>query len=324
MEIDTNLSNALVDMYAKCGDLEKVVGLFYGIPPAKRNASSWNALISGYDMHGFGKEALKLFSRMQEEGAEPNHITFTSILSACSHAGLIDEGRKCFADMKRLSVTLEVKHHACVVDMLGRAGLLLEAFDLIKEMPSPPSDGVWGALLLACKIHGNMELGKTAASNLLQLEPNHTRYYVLMSNIFAGSNKWKEVGKLRQDMKNKGLKKPAAFSMIEYGKDILGFHTADQENPYRHEVYKKMGSLAIEMKMAGYVPDLSCALHDVEEEDKEHMLNYHSEKLALELFHKFINERSLSEMQIGSITFREVPVHVRTTGERWIQEPYHP
>lgn len=125
-------------------------------------------------------------------------------------------------------------------------------------------------------------------------------------------------------MNNKGLKKLAAFSMIEYGKDILGFHTADQENPYRHEVYKKMESLAIEMKMAGYVPDLSCALHDVEEEDKEHMLNYHSEKLALELFHKFINERSLSEMQIGSITFREVPVHVRTTSERWIMEPYHP
>ncbi|KAB5524635.1 hypothetical protein DKX38_022384 [Salix brachista] len=192
------------------------------IPPTKRNASSWNALISGYDMHGFGKEALKLFSRMQEEGAEPNHITFTSILSACSHAGLIDEGRKCFADMKRLSVTLEVKHHACVVDMLGRAGLLQEAFDLIKEMPSPPSDG-------------DQTNGK----------------------------------KLGQDMNNKGLKKPAAFSMIEYGKDILGFHTADQENPYRHEVYKKMESLAIEMKMAGYVPDLSCALHDVEEEDKE-------------------------------------------------------
>jgi hypothetical protein len=126
-----------------------------------------------------------------------------------------------------------------------------------------------------------MELGKTAASNLLQLEPNHTGYYVLMSNIYAASNKWKEVWKLRQDMKNKGLKKPAAFSMIEYGKDILGFHTADQENPYRHEVYKKMESLAIEMKMAGYVPDLSCALHDVEEEDKERMLNYHSEKLAV-------------------------------------------
>ncbi|KAJ6386720.1 hypothetical protein OIU78_016620 [Salix suchowensis] len=103
----------------------------------------------------------------------------------------------------------------------------------------------------------------------------------LIEELCVASNKWKEVGKLRQDMKNKGLKKPAAFSMIEYGKNILGFHTADQENPYRHEVYKKMESLAIEMKMAGYVPDLSCALHDVEEEDKEHMLNYHSEKLAL-------------------------------------------
>ncbi|CAK7336887.1 unnamed protein product [Dovyalis caffra] len=281
MEINTNLSNALVDMYVKCGDLEKAVDLFNGIHPCERNASSWNVLISGYGMHGHGKEALGLFSRMQEEGVEPNHITFTSILSACSHAGLIDEGRKCFADMKRLSETLEIKHYACMVDMLGRAGFLQEAFDLIKEMPSPPSDGVWGALLLACKIHGNMELGEIAASNLLQLEPNHTGYYVLMSNIYAASNKWQEVGKLRQDMKNKGLKKPAAFSVIEYGKDILGFHTADQENPYRHEVYQKLESLAIEMKMAGYVPDLSCALHDVEEEDKEHMLNYHSEKLAV-------------------------------------------
>ncbi|KAJ6295166.1 hypothetical protein OIU76_023132 [Salix suchowensis] len=183
MEIDTNLSNALVDMYAKCGDLEKAVG---------------------------------------RKVLEPNHITFTSILSRLQPCSLIDEGRKCFADMKRLSVTLEVKHHACVVDMLGRAGLLQEAFDLIKEMPSPPSDG-------------DQTNGK----------------------------------KLGQDMNNKGLKKPAAFSMIEYGKDILGFHTADQENPYRHEVYKKMESLTIEMKMAGYVPDLSCALHDVEEEDKE-------------------------------------------------------
>ncbi|KAF2311609.1 hypothetical protein GH714_025228 [Hevea brasiliensis] len=243
MKVDMNLWNALMDMYAKCGDLETAVEIFSGIHPSERDVCSWNVLISGYGMHGYGKEALKLFSRMQEEGVEPNHITFTSILSACSHAGLVDEGRKCFRDMTK-SVTPEMKHYACMVDMLGRAGLLQEAFDLIKEMPAPPNDSVWGALLLACKIHGNMELGKIAANNLFQLEPNHTGYYVLMSNIYAAQ-------------------------------------TADHENPYWQEVYRKVESLTIEMKLAGYIPDLSCALHDVEEEDKEHILNYHSEKLAV-------------------------------------------
>ncbi|XP_015579664.2 pentatricopeptide repeat-containing protein At2g01510, mitochondrial [Ricinus communis] len=281
MKIDMNLRNALINMYAKCGDLKTAVEMFNDVHPSERNVSSWNVLISGYGMHGHGKEALRLYSRMQEESVEPNHITFTSILSACSHAGLIDEGRKCFADMPKLSVTLELKHYACMVDMLGRAGLLQEALDLIKEMPLPPNDAVWGALLLACKIHGNMELGEIAANNLFQLEPDHTGYYVLMSNIYAASNKWQEVGKLREDMKNKGLKKPAAFSVIEYGKEVHGFHTADHESPYWQEVYRKVESLAIEMKIAGHIPDLSCALHDVEEEDKEHILNYHSEKLAV-------------------------------------------
>ncbi|XP_031277307.1 pentatricopeptide repeat-containing protein At4g33990-like [Pistacia vera] len=280
-KIDVTLWSALMDMYAKCGDLDTAESIFNDIHPSERNVSSWNVLISGYGMHGQGEKALELFTQMQEEGVEPNHITFTSVLSACSHAGLIDEGRKCFADMTKLSMKTEVKHYACMVDMLGRAGLLYAAFDIIKQMPSSPNDSVWGALLLACKIHGDTKLGQIAANNLFQLEPEHAGYYVLMSNIYAASNKWQEVGKLRQDMKNKGLKKAAAFSVIEIGKEIHGFHTADQVNPYWEEVYKKVESLAVEMKMAGYVPDLSCVLHDVEEEDKEHTLNYHSEKLAV-------------------------------------------
>ncbi|KAJ8772417.1 hypothetical protein K2173_027594 [Erythroxylum novogranatense] len=280
MEIDVNLWNALMDMYAKCGDLETAVDMFNS-KQSERDVSSWNVLISGYGMHGHGRQALELFSRMQEEGVEPNHITFTSILSACSHAGLIDEGKKCFANMKKWSVTLEDKHYACMVDMLGRSGFLEEAFDIIKEMPSPPSDAVWGALLLACKIHGNTELGEIAASNLFHLQPNVTGYYILMSNIYAASNKWQEVGMLRQVLRNKGLKKPAAFSVINYGKEFYGFHTGDRENPYWQEVYRKSESLAVELRMAGHVPNLSCALHDVEEEDKEHILKYHSEKLAV-------------------------------------------
>ncbi|KAI9177963.1 hypothetical protein LWI28_021158 [Acer negundo] len=281
IKIDATLCNTLMDMYAKCGDLDTAECMFNDIHPSERDVSSWNVLISGYGMHGHGKKALELFTRMQDEGVEPNHITFTSILSACSHAGLIDEGRNCFADMTKLSVKPEAKHYACMVDMLGRAGNLYEAFDMIKQMPSPPNDSVWGALLLACRIHGNMELGEIAANSLFQLEPEHSGYFVLLSNIYAASNNWQEVGKIRQAMKYKGLKKPAAFSMIEYRNETYGFYTADQVNPYNKEVYEKVESMSIEMKMAGHVPDLSCVLHDVEEEDKEHMLNYHSEKLAL-------------------------------------------
>ncbi|WCJ36384.1 Pentatricopeptide repeat (PPR) superfamily protein [Euphorbia peplus] len=281
MEINLNLRNTLMDMYSKCGDLETAMDIFNGIHPSEQDASTWNVVISGYGMNGNGRKAVELYSRMQEEGVKPNDITYTSVLSACSHAGLIEEGRKCFSDMTRLSVTRETKHYGCMVDMLGRAGLLQEALNLIKEMPSSPNDVIWGALLLACKIHGNIELGKIAANHLFKLEPDHAGYYVLMSNIYAASNKWQEVGKLRQGMKNRGLKKPAAFSVIEHGKEIHGFHTADRENPHCQEVYSKVKDLAIEMRMAGYVPDLSCALHDVEEEDKEQILNYHSEKLAV-------------------------------------------
>ncbi|KAK3025219.1 hypothetical protein RJ639_044567 [Escallonia herrerae] len=266
MEINLMLHKAIMDMYAKCGDLGTCLEMFNRTPSIELNASSWNALISGYGMHGLGREALEIFTRMKEEGVEPNHITFISVLSACSHAGLIDE---------------EAKHYACMVDMLGRAGCLHETYELIKEMPSQPNDAVWGALLLACRIHGYTDLGKVAANKLFHLEPEHTGYYVLMSNIYPESSKWQEVGKLRQYMKNKGLRKPAAFSVIEFGDEVYGFHTADQLNPFRRDVYRKVEALAEEMKMAGYMPDRSCVLLDVEEEDKDQILNYHCEKLAV-------------------------------------------
>ncbi|PIA40685.1 hypothetical protein AQUCO_02400030v1 [Aquilegia coerulea] len=287
--------NAIVAMYAKCGNLEEARLVFDrmekrdGISwnsmlsglPSERNVSSWNVMISAYGMHGHGKEALQLFTQMQEQGFEPNHITYTSLLSACSHSGLTEEGRKCFKDMKNHSVTPTVKHYACMVDMLGRAGLLDEAFNLINRMPSEPNDGVWGALLLACRIHGNTELGEVAAKNLFHLEPEHTGYYVLMSNIYAASRKWQEVGRLRQDMKSRQLRKPAALSVIEFGKEVHGFHTGDKIHPQCRQVHVKVEALFIEMKMAGYIPDRACVLHDVEDEEKDQILKSHSEKLAV-------------------------------------------
>ncbi|CAI0449749.1 unnamed protein product [Linum tenue] len=241
-------------MYTRCGVVQEARLVFEKM--VERNVISWNSMLSGYTQNG-------------------------QVLSACSHAGLVNEGRQCFDEMQKLSVAPEAKHYACVVDMLGRAGKLQEALDLIKQMPFPPNDAVWGALLLACKIHGNKELGQIAADKLFELQPGHTGYYVLMSNIYAASQRWGEVGNLRQYMKNKGMKKPAAFSVIEFGEEIHGFHTADREHPYWEEVYREVEILAVKLKMAGHVPDLSCTLHDMEEEDKELALNLHSEKLAV-------------------------------------------
>ncbi|KAF6163788.1 hypothetical protein GIB67_012147 [Kingdonia uniflora] len=281
IRIDTTLRSGIMDMYAKCGDLASAIQMFNSSCPSERDIGSWNVMISGYGMHGYGKEAVKLFLQMKEQGVKPNRITFISLLSACSHAGLVSEGRKCFEDMTKLSVTPEVKHYTCMVDMLGRAGLLEEAFCLIKEMPLKPNDAVWGALLLACRVHGNTRMGEHAAKNLFALEPDYSGYYVLMSNVYAVSNKWQEVGKLRKNMKSKGIKKLAAFSVIEFGEEVHGFHTADQIHPLRREVKRKVETLVMEIKMAGYVPDRSCVLHDVEEEEQDDILQTHSEKLAV-------------------------------------------
>ncbi|KAL8244290.1 hypothetical protein R6Q59_010548 [Mikania micrantha] len=229
-KIDINLTlwNAIMDMYAKCADLDTALRMFKEIPVNQLDVSSWNTLISGYGMHGFGKEAVKLFNQMKNENFHPNHITFTSVLSACSHSGLVNEGKKFFEEMEIFSVTKEPKHYACMVDMYGRAGLLNEAYDLIKNMKSQANDEVWGALLLACKIHGNTNLAKVAADNLFHLEPHHTGYYVLMSNIYADSRNWQEVGNLRRNMKNRCLRKPAAVSLIEFNNELHGLHIGEQ------------------------------------------------------------------------------------------------
>ncbi|XP_010546123.1 PREDICTED: pentatricopeptide repeat-containing protein At4g33990-like [Tarenaya hassleriana] len=212
IKIDTNVSNALMEMYAKCGDLETARDIFRQIHPSQRDVKSWNAMISGHGMHGHGEKALEFYSKMKEQGIKPDRITFLSVLSACSHAGLFVQGRKCFEEMEEHSVTRDSRHYACVVDMLGRLGFLREAHDLVKGMEIEPDDSVWGALLLACRIHGDIGLGNMAARNLCR---KHSGCYVLMSNINATFGRWEEVIQLRREMEVKGMKKPAALSALD-------------------------------------------------------------------------------------------------------------
>eukprot|EP00253_Pinus_taeda_P025313 PITA_25313 len=272
--------NALITMYTKCGSIGYAHKLFDEM--FERDVISWNAIIGGYAMHGYGEDALKLFYRMQQVGMKPDHITFVSLLSACSHAGLVDEGWQYFDRMSQdYHIMPRVKHYACMVDLLGRAGLIDEAQNLINEMPLEPDADVWGALLGACRIHGNIELAEKVAEHLFNLEPENSGYYVLLSNIYAAAGRWADVTKVRIMMKHRRLKKTTGCSLIDVNRQINKFLVGDRSHPESDQIYAMLETLSGQMKEAGYVPNTNFVLHDVEEEVKEHMLYCHSEKLAI-------------------------------------------
>eukprot|EP01018_Ginkgo_biloba_P030201 Gb_04420 [translate_table: standard] len=279
-ESDVFVGSALIDMYAKCGSIEAAHQVFDKM--VERNVVSWNALIAGYGMHGYGEDALSLFYQMQQSGMKPNHITFIAVLSACSHAGLVDIGWQFFDSMSReYCITPGVEHYTCMVDILGRAGQLEEAHEFIRKMPLEPDAGLWGALLSACRIHCNIELGERVAEHIFELKPKDTGYYVLMSNMYAAAGRWDDVTKVRTMMKDSWLNKKPGCSWIEVKNRIYTFFAAERLHPQLQEVFAMLESLAGQMKEAGYVPDKDFVLQDVEEEDKEYGLCCHSEKLAI-------------------------------------------
>eukprot|EP01018_Ginkgo_biloba_P037419 Gb_09409 [translate_table: standard] len=277
---DIFVVNSLIDMYAKCGSIHDARQLFEEMP--ERNVVSWTAMIAGYGMHGHGEDALALFSRMQQEDMKPDHITFISVLSACSHSGLVNEGWQYFNCMSQdYCIEPKMKHYACMVDLLGRAGHLHDAQDFIQKMPLKPNADVWGGLLGACRIHCDIELAESVAERLFDLEPESAGYYVLLSNIYAAVGRWDDVSKVRAMMKNRGLKKTPGCSLIEVNNKVHAFLVGDRSHPQSEIIYATLETLAGQMKDAGYVPDKDFVLHDVEDELKEHELCSHSEKLAI-------------------------------------------
>ncbi|KAF8403263.1 hypothetical protein HHK36_011364 [Tetracentron sinense] len=214
LETNVPITNALIDMYAKCGNIDLARNVFERFP--HRSVVSWTAMIGACASHGHGEDSLKLFSEMKEDGVRPNSFTFTAVLTACRHSGLVEEGRKHFESMSRdYSIVPGVEHCACMVDLLGRAGWLVEAFEFIKRLPIEPDVGVWGALLGACRIHGNLKLAELVAEHLFQLDPQTVTYYVLMSNIYAEAGRWEDVARLRELMKGRELKKIPGRSLVE-------------------------------------------------------------------------------------------------------------
>eukprot|EP01018_Ginkgo_biloba_P037423 Gb_09406 [translate_table: standard] len=223
---DVFVGTALIDMYAKCGSIVIARKLFDNM--TNRDLVVWSAMIAGYGMHGHGEDALTLFSQMQQTGMKPNHITFIAVLSACSHAGLVEDGWQYFESMTHdYSITPRVEHYACMVDLLGRAGLLDEAQDFIQKMPLEPDADVWGALLGACRIHCNLELGEHVAERLFDLDPENAGHHVLLSNLYAAAGRWNDAANVRRMMKGRGLKKTPGFSLIEVNNRVHAFLVGD-------------------------------------------------------------------------------------------------
>jgi pentatricopeptide repeat protein len=279
-ESHVSVQNALIDMYSKCGSIEAACNVFDKM--SQRDVVSWNAMIAGYGMHGQGKEALARFSEMQKAGLKPTHITFIAVLSACSHAGLVNEGLHYFNCMSHdHCITPMQEHYACTVDLLGRAGHLDEAYNFVKKMPLEPSASVWGALLLACRICCNAELGEYVLEHLLRLEPENTGAFILLSDIYVSTGRWDDVAKVRTKLNDKVLRKSPGCSWIEIKDEVHVFLAGYKLHPQFKQIYAMLEKLSGQLKEAGYIPNKNFVPYDVEEEEKESSLCCHSEKLAI-------------------------------------------
>lgn len=234
--------NALLDMYAKCGSLEKAFDVFNNMP--KKNLVSWNTMLHGLGVHGHGKEAIELFSRMRSEGIRPDRVTFIAVLCSCNHAGLIDEGIDCFYSMEKVyDLVPQVEHYGCLVDLLGRGGRLKEAIKVVQTMPMQPNVVIWGALLGACRMHNSVDIAKEVLDHLVKLDPSDPGNYTLLSNIYAAAEDWAGVADIRSKMKSMGVAKPSGASSVELEDGIHEFTVFDKSHPKSDQIYQMLGSL---------------------------------------------------------------------------------
>lgn len=278
---DTPVLNSLMDMYAKCGLIHYCRKVFSSMHRCV-DLTSWNTLLNGYAINGHINEALELFDDIVSFGLTPDGITFIVLLSGCSHGGLTHEGQRLFNRMKtEFGVSPTLEHYACLVDILGRAGKLEEALEVVKSMPMKPSGSIWGSLLNSCRLYGNVALGEAIAKILFVLEPGNAGNYVMLSNIYAKEGNWEGVWMVREMMQNKRIKKEAGCSWIQIRDKIHTFLAGGGFEFRESDEYKKVWEeLMVAMEKAGYAPDTDVVLHDVKEEMKRDWVRGHSERLA--------------------------------------------
>lgn len=253
--LNVSLGTALVDMYTKCGNITKALQVFREMP--QRNSLTWTAVICGLALHGNAHDAISYFLEMIDIGLVPDEITFLGVLSACCHGGLVEEGRKYFAQMSsKFNLFPKLKHYSCMVDLLGRAGLLEEAEELMKSMPMEADAVVWGAFFFACRIHGNVMMGERAASKLLELDPNDSGIYVLLANMYGEANMWEEARNVRKMMIERGVEKTPGCSSIEVNGIVNEFIVRDNSHPQCRQIYECLVQLTRQSELVGCIYDI--------------------------------------------------------------------
>lgn len=277
---DTTALTALIFMYAKCGKLKFSQKAFEMMNT--RDTIAWNTMIIANSMHGNGEEALTLFTQMLKSGVKPNAITFTGVLSGCSHSKLVDEGLSVFNSMSKVHlIEPDAEHHSCVVDILSRAGRLEEAYQFIQSMSIKATPSAWGALLGGCRVYKNVDLARIVAKKLFEIEPNNPGNYVSLSNILVNAKLWGEASETRKVMRDKGMKKEPGCSWVQVKNKVHTFVVGDKRNEHSDDIYKFLSDMGDKMRQAGYLPDTEFVLQDLDGEEKEDTLCNHSEKLAV-------------------------------------------
>ncbi|KAL3538303.1 hypothetical protein ACH5RR_001669 [Cinchona calisaya] len=280
LNINVVLGTTLIDMYMKCGCVQNAMEVFCGMEV--KGVSTWNALILGLAMNGQVERSLNMFEKMRTSEIVPNEITFVAVLGACRQLGLVDEGRNHFDSMTKIyNIEPNVKHYGCMVDLLGRAGLLKEAEKLVYSMPIIPDVATWGALLGACKKYGDNEIGERVGRKLIERHPDHDGFRVLLSNIYASKGDWNDVMEIRGTMMRQGVVKIPGCSMIDANGVVHEFLAGDKSHPQMKDVEVMLDEMAKRLKMLGYAPGINEVFFDIDEEEKETALFRHSEKLAI-------------------------------------------
>ncbi|KAK9288137.1 hypothetical protein L1049_016585 [Liquidambar formosana] len=263
LELNVILATALVGMYSKCGKIDDACLVF--VKTSRKDVALWNAMILGLAYHGNGRDSLAVLTQMERDGYQPNDVTFIGILSACNHSGLAEEGRIQFSNMiNKYGLSPKVEHYSCMVDLLGRAGHLDEAYEMVQNMVVLPDSIIWGALLSACRIHRNLKLADKIGEIITSSEDPNLGFCVLLSNIYASVGRWKDVARMRRLVKDKRIKKPSGCSWIEVGDAVHRFVVEDSAHVKSQEIYETHWILVNHLKVEGYVPNFDSSLKNID------------------------------------------------------------
>ncbi|KAK3031288.1 hypothetical protein RJ639_035588 [Escallonia herrerae] len=277
---DVVVGTALVNMYSKCGSIKRASKAF--VEMSTRTMISWTSMITAFSQHGRSQQALQLFEDMRSVGVRPNQITFVGVLSACSHAGLVDEALKYFEMMKKeYKIKPVMDHFACLIDMFVRLGKLDEAFEFVKKMDFEPNEVIWSLLIAGCRSHGNLELGFYAAEQLLSLSPKDSETYVMLLNMYLSAGRWKDVSRVRKMMRDEKLGKLKDWSWISIRDRVHSFKPDDRSCPPCGEVDILLGDLLEKARPLGYESQGSLEVTDEKDEETTFSSIHHSEKLAV-------------------------------------------